>query len=217
MRTDEEIKLDVDAELGWAPDVEHARISVRVADGIVSLGGVVPTHFDRMQAESATRRVHGVCGIVNDIKVVPAPTALRTDLQIARDAIDDIRADMPAVADDVQVIVRAGHVTVAGTVTWQWQRERIESTVRAVKGVDVVTNLITVRPRIVAADVKRRIEDAFRRSAEVDAQQITVETRDSEVILRGSVHSLHEKDEAQRTAWRAPGVTRVVNDIVVKP
>jgi osmotically-inducible protein OsmY len=81
----------------------------------------------------------------------------------------------------------------------------------------VVTNLITVRPRIVAADVKRRIEDAFRRSAEVDAQQITVETRDSEVILRGSVHSLHEKDEAQRTAWRAPGVTRVVNDIVVKP
>jgi len=216
MKTDEEIKLDVEEELRWTPDVEHARVSVRVADGIVALLGAVPTQFDRIQAESAARRVQGVCGIVNDIKVSPSPAELRSDLQIARDAIDDIREDMPAIADDVQVIVRSGHVTLSGTVTWQWQRERIESTVRAVKGVDVVTNLILVRPRVVADDVKRRIEDAFLRNAHVDAQQLTVETHGSEVVLQGSVHSLHEKDEAQRTAWRAPGVTRVVNDIVVK-
>lgn len=216
MKTDEEIRLDVEEELRWTPDVVHAHVSVRVNEGIVALLGTVPTHFDRVQAESAARRVHGVCGIVNDIDVVPAPSEARSDLQIARDAIDDIRDDMPAIAGDVQVIVRDGHVTLAGTVAWQWQRERVESTVRAVKGVAVVSNLLAVRPRVVADDIKHRIEDAFRRSAEVDAQHLNVETRGSEVVLQGSVHSLHEKDEAQRTAWRAPGVTHVINDIIVK-
>jgi osmotically-inducible protein OsmY len=63
--------------------------------------------------------------------------------------------------------------------------------------------------------VKRRIEAAFVRSAELDAEKVSVEAHAGEITLRGTVSSLREKDEAERTAWSAPGVHRVDNRIVV--
>lgn len=113
--------------------------------------------------------------------------------------------------------MRDGHVSLDGAVEWQWQRQRLESTVRAVNGVAVVNSLLAIRPHVVADDIKRSIEIAFRRSAEVDAARLSVEAHDSEVTLRGAVRSLYEKDEAQRTAWSAPGVTQVINEITVNP
>jgi osmotically-inducible protein OsmY len=114
-------------------------------------------------------------------------------------------------------VVADGHLTLEGEVEWNWQRQRLESIVRDINGVTVVANLLVIRPRVVAEDIKRSIEDAFLRSAEVDALRISVEARDGEVILRGAVRSLYEKDEAQRTAWSAPGVTQVINEITVRP
>jgi osmotically-inducible protein OsmY len=172
---------------------------------------------DKLLAEEAARRVAGVRGIANDITVQLSAEEQRHDSQIARAAVDAITADLPLLAERIQVVVRDGHVTLDGAVEWHWQRQRIEATVREIPGVTVVSNLLEICPRVVADDIKRRIEDAFRRSAQVDAQQLTVETHDHEVILRGAVRSLHEKDEAQRTAWCAPGVTRVTNEIVVSP
>jgi osmotically-inducible protein OsmY len=66
-------------------------------------------------------------------------------------------------------------------------------------------------------DIKRKIEEAFRRSAEIDANRITVETRGGEIILRGTVRSWAEREEAERAAWAAPGVTKVTNLITVSP
>lgn len=215
MRTDSEIKSDVEEELHWVPDVDDSDVSVKVSHGIVTLTGSVPNYLDKSQAECAAKRVLGCAGIANDIEVRLATSDRWSDPEIVRGAVEAIRADLPDIADGVQVLVHDGHVTLEGAVEWNWQRQRLESNVRNVRGVAVVTNLIAIRPRPIAHDIQRMIQDAFRRSAELDASRVSVETKGDEVTLRGKVRSLHEKDEAQRTAWYAPGVTRVVNEISV--
>jgi osmotically-inducible protein OsmY len=217
MKSDTQIQNDIENELVWTPEVDAADIFVKVSGGVVTLTGHVPSYHDKLQAESAAKRVLGCAGVANDIEVRRASAHTKTDPQIAREAVDAISADLPEVANDVQVVVRDGHVTLEGAVEWHWQRQRLESTVRSVKGIDVVNNLIAIRPRPVPADIKHRIEDAFRRSAEIDAGRVSVETHDNVVILRGQVRSHHERDEAQRTAWSAPGVTRVANNITISP
>jgi osmotically-inducible protein OsmY len=217
MRNDNQITDDVLNELRWSPEVRHEDITVSVSDGVVTLTGLVASHNDKFLAECAAKRVLGVTGVANDITVNLPPGEKRSDTLIAREAAASIRADLPGIAEHVQVVVRDGHVTLEGAVEWNWQRQRLESTVRAIRGVVVVNNLLAIRPRLMAGDIKRSIEDAFRRSAEVDAERLSVETRDGQVVLRGAVRSLSEKDEAQRTAWSAPGVTHVLNEITVTP
>jgi hypothetical protein len=73
--------------------------------------------------------------------------------------------------------------------------------------VEGITNLIKIRPRVKPYDIKRKIQEAFRQSAEVDANQIIIETNGSEVVLKGKVRSWAAREEAERVAWRAPGVT----------
>ena len=215
VRTDSQIADDVCEELRWSPDVKHSGVVVKVSDGIVTLTGAVSSHQDKYVAECAAKRVLGVAGIANDIEVRLPAAERRSDTQIAHEAVEAIRTDLSDVAEQVQIVVRDGHVTLEGAVEWQWQRQRLESTVRDVDGVAVVNNLLVIRPRVLAQDIRRGIQDAFRRSAEVDAERISIETTDGDVVLRGAVRSLYEKEEAQRTAWSAPGVTRVVNEIVV--
>jgi osmotically-inducible protein OsmY len=217
MRPDRDIQIDVEAELKWVPDVDESDIQVSVAGGIVRLHGSVPHFLDRFHAENAARRVIGCSGVVNDIHVRRKPGEDATDAEIARAAVDAIGLDMPEVADSVQVVVSNGHVKLEGAVDAQWQSSRIESTVRAIRGVTVVANLIRIRPHAVPADVQNRIEAAFRRSAEIDAARIHVESRDDTIYLSGTVHSLHEKSEAERTAWSAPGVAGVVNELAIVP
>jgi osmotically-inducible protein OsmY len=212
---DTRIRKDVIDELRWVPDIDDTHIDVQVADGIVTLSGFVPEYNDRFQAECAAKRVHGVTGLANDIRVSSSCRDRRVDTMLAQEAVAAIRADLPEVAGSVQVVVSDGHVTLEGSVEWFWQRQRLEATVRAVEGVCTVANLLTVAPSHVPDDIQRRIEAAFLRSAEVDAGRVSVEAHDGEVTLRGTVTSLREKDEAQRTAWSAPGVRRVHNEITV--
>jgi osmotically-inducible protein OsmY len=215
MSSDIRIRKDVIEELRWVPDIDDTHIDVQVTDGIVTLSGFVPEYNDRFQAECAAKRVSGVSGVANEIRVSSASAERRADAVLARDAADAMRADLPDVAGNIKVLVSDGHVTLEGSVEWFWQRQRLESTVRAIEGVCTVANLISIAPSTVPDDIKRRIEAAFIRSAELDAHKVAVEAHDGEVTLRGTVSSLREKDEAQRTAWSAPGVRQVHNEIVV--
>jgi osmotically-inducible protein OsmY len=124
---------------------------------------------------------------------------------------------LPISHDRIKVIVKDGWVTLEGAVEWQYQKNTADSAVRKVKGVKGVTNVVTVKPKVEPADLKRKIMDAFKRNAEVDANRITVEANGSEVILKGTVRSWIEREEAERVAWSAPGVTKVEDRIVVSP
>jgi osmotically-inducible protein OsmY len=141
----------------------------------------------------------------------------RPDPDIARDAVAAIKSQLPISSEHIKVVIKNGWVSLEGQVEWQYQRQTAEKAVRRIKGVKGVSNLIQLRPRAQPEDIKRKIQEAFKRNAEVDANRIMVETNGSEVILKGTVRSWVEREEAERVAWSAPGVTKVEDRIAVSP
>src|ERR1700737_2164326 len=179
MRSDIDIKRDVEAEVRWNPDIDATDIAVAVKDGVVALA--------------------------NDIEVRLPIFNRRPDPEIARDAVAAIQNELPYSSDHIRVVVKDGWVTLEGWVEWNYQRERAERAVRRLRGVKGPTNLIPLQQRVPPAEIKEKIEEAFRRSAELDAARITVETDGGAVILKGTVRSWGERQGAERAAWAAPG------------
>jgi osmotically-inducible protein OsmY len=149
--------------------------------------------------------------------VVLTPVYERTDTDIAQAAVDALKWNSVVPPNRVRVAVRDGSVTLNGSLDWQYQKDAAERAVRNLTGVTRVTNDIALNPRVSTADVTSKIEDAFRRSAEVDARRITVMAQNGQVTLTGNVHSWAERQEATRAAWAAPGVTQVVDHLEVMP
>jgi osmotically-inducible protein OsmY len=217
MRTDAEIERDVKEELKWEPDLDATDIAVSVKDGVVALTGFAKSYIDKYEAENAAKRVAGVVGIANDLEVRLPAVDERPDPDIARDAAAAIKSQLPISSENIKIVVKSGWVTLEGTVEWQYQRSTAETAVRRIKGVKGVTNVILLKPRAEPSEIKKKIQDAFKRNAEVDANRITVEANGSEVVLKGTVRSWFERQEAERAAWAAPGVTKVEDRIVVSP
>ncbi len=217
MRSDSDIKWDVENELQWDPDIDSTDIAVTVKNRVVTLAGFVRSYSQKLEAEAAVKRVAGVIGIANDLEVRLPSEAKRPDPEIAREAVAAIKNQLPYSGDHIRVVIKNGLITLEGEVEWNYQRELAANTVRRLKGVMGVSNLIQVKPRAQPAEVKRKIEEAFRRSAEVDAKHVTVETTGSEVVLQGTVRSWFERQEAERAVWAAPGVTKVDNRLVISP
>ena len=181
-----------------------------------SLVGFVKTYVGKTETEAAVKHVAGVVAVANDIAVRLPATDERPDPEIAREAVASLN-QLPISAERIKVVVKNGWVTLEGTVEWHYQRNIAEAAVGYIRGVKSVTNLIGLRPRAEPIEIKKRIEEAFRRSAEIDANHITVEANGSEVVLKGSVRSWAEREEAERGAWAAPGVTKVEDRLVVSP
>ena len=215
MQTDSEIKRNVEEELRFDPSIRGADIAVAVKDGVVTLTGFVHSYSQKYDAERAVKRLGGVRGVANDIEVRLPDIDAKTDPEIARACVEAIKHDLPLSWERIKVIVRSGFVTLEGEVEWNYQRERAGAAVRGVKGVKGVVNTITIKPSVPPSEIKQKIEQAFRRSAELDAHRITVETTGGDVILRGTVRSWAERQEAERSAWAAPGVRHVDNRITV--
>jgi osmotically-inducible protein OsmY len=214
-RTDAEIQAEVLAELKWEPRVQSTEIGVAVKDGVVTLAGWVDSYTKRWAAEEAAHRVRGVRAVANDVEVRLSTGGERTDAEIAAAAAHALEWDAFLVPESIDVTVSKGWVTLKGTVDWQYKKQEAERVVRHLAGVKGVTNLIEVKPRAQPSEIKRQVEQALIRSAQMDAERITVEVEGSKVILKGTVRAWAERQEAERAAWKAPGVSMVDNRITI--
>ena len=211
-KNDSDLQHDVIDELDFEPTVDASRIGVAARDGIVTLTGSVPSFSDKIAAEAAAKRVAGVHGIADELRVDLAGMHQRDDTDIATAAVNTLGWDVNVPKDRITVKVSNGYVTLEGEVEWQYQKDRARTLTQNLVGVRGVTNNITVKPKAVRTyDVKTKIHEAFERQAEIDANRVDIETEDGKVTLRGTVHSWTEHDAASHAAYSVPGVKTVDN------
>jgi osmotically-inducible protein OsmY len=214
-RTDPQIQRDVLAELEWDARVRPNEIGVAVKDGVVTLMGWVDSYPKKWAAEEAAHRVRGVLAVANDLEVRLAGGAERTDPDLAAAAARALAWNALLPGEEIDVTVAKGWVTLKGEVEWQFKREEGERAVRNLMGVRGVINQIAVKPRSIPSGLKENIEEALRRNAHAAAARITVGVQGDKVMLKGTVRTRAERDDAERVAWSAPGVTSVETRIAI--
>lgn len=215
MQANKELQRHVLDELQFEPSVDAAGIGVTVHDGIVTLAGTVKSYAERTAAVRAVERVWGVKAVVDNMQVELVSLHQRNDEDIARAVVNAFEWDVFVPQDRIKVTVENGWVTLEGKVDNRYQKTAAERVVNNLAGIKGVVNTIEVMPAAKPAEVKSKIEDALRRAAEVDAEQIEVDVVNGEVTLRGEVHSWAERNEAERAAWSAPGVHQVRDELSV--
>ena len=215
-RTNADLQRAVAEELDFDPRIDASDIVVGAKDGTITLTGSVEMYYEKTAAEEAAKRIGGVRGIANDLRVASVSTDDRTDTELALSATDLIsaRVDLPKT---IQIVVKNGMVTLTGKVESGWPRWAAENALHGLRGVAGFINLISVKPRVKPEDVSAKIERAFERTASYEAHRVHVDTHDGTVVLTGKVATFAEKDEAARTAWSVPGVTQVNNLLTVGP
>jgi osmotically-inducible protein OsmY len=217
VKTDAELQQDVMNELKWEPTIKAAGIGVGVKDGVVTLSGYVDSYVKKWAAERAAARVSGVRAVAEGIQVRLSSSLKRSDEDLAGAVANVLEWNILVPRDHVKVQVQDGLVTLSGEVDWWYQKNAAEEAVRCLMGVVLFNNEIRVKPPVKPLDVRDEIESAFRRNALLDSRRVTVETRGGRVILSGRVRNWAERAEAQWTAWAAPGVSEVENNIIISP
>ena len=216
MKTDVEIRNDVLAELKWQPEIDETEIGVTVEDGIVALSGVVDQYRKKSAAHEAAKRVAGVRAVAEDIEVKYGDDYKKTDKEIAKAAVDALEWNTSIPKGEVMIYVEDGYIYLNGKLRWEYQSDAAKWAVQNLLGVKGVVNNIEIFPKEKPKNIEEQINKALERSAYLKSKGIRVQVDGTTVQLKGRVHSVWEKEEAERMAYKAPGVSKVQNDIMVQ-
>ena len=216
MKTDSQLQKDVIAQLNWEPILHASEIGVAVKDGVVTLTGIVDTFTKKIVAEKAAKKVSGVKAIAVELQVGISPVFERTDSEIAETVLNALKLHTAVKEDKIKIKVEDGLVTLEGNVEWEYQRKAAQEAVENLPGVRDVNNLVIVSPTVLAANVRKKINEAFHRSATIDAEKVQIDAVGSKVVLTGTVRSIAEKEDAEEAVWAAPGVTTVDNKLTIR-
>ena len=215
MNNDSSLQESVEAELNWEPSISAAHIGVAVKNGVVTLTGHVNTYAEKHAAEKATGRVKGVKAIAEELEVRLSSETKRTDEEIAASAVMRLAWNVCVPRDSVKIHVEKGWITMTGQVDWNFQKDAANQDLRRLFGVIGVSNQVTIKPRVDVANLSNDIKHALHRSWFFDRDNISVTASEGKVTLKGFVPTFEDKQVAAWTAWGAPGVTDVENDLAV--
>jgi osmotically-inducible protein OsmY len=215
MKSDIELKHDVEQELEWDPSVDAAGIGVEVHEGVVTLAGHLRSYAEKLDARNAAQRVEGVKAVVVELDVRLPNQNQRTDEQIANAARSVLLWNAGLGERSVHIAVEKGCVKLTGEVEWAYQAQAAEKAVEPLRGVRLVVNQLQVKHRPTPADVTCKIEAALTRHAQKEARNIHVRVEDGAVTLSGTVPSFEDKRIACNAAWAAAGVRRVVDQLSI--
>lgn len=216
MKTDVEIQKDVMDELKWQPFLHASEIGVAVKNGVVTLSGLVDTYGKKLAAENAAKNVFGVKAVAEDIQVGISPSYRKTDAEIAEAVINALKWHTAIPDDRIKIKVEDGLVKLEGEVEWDFQRTSAKNAIQYLAGVRSVINLITVRPKVSAEDLEKKISAAFHRNATIDSAKVNVAVLGNKAILSGKVRSFAEKTEAENAVWAAPGIFSLESKLTVE-
>ncbi|HVM22094.1 MAG TPA: BON domain-containing protein [Sphingomicrobium sp.] len=213
-KSDSQLQLDVMEELRWEPGIDHERIGVSTSNGVVALSGLVRSYAEKLLAEKTVRRVSGVRAVAEDLQVRYDWQPKTSDAEIAKRVADILQWD-PMVPSGIEVTVEDGVVHLKGKVDWHYQRDLVTEDCSRITGVVRINNQIRVVSPVPTSDVRQRIEQAFERQADLEAEKITVVASGGKVTLSGRVSSWTKRNLAEQAAWAAPGVTQIEDNLVV--
>ncbi len=213
-RTDRQIQQDVLAELNRDWRFKPAEVGVEVDSGIVTLTGTVSSYLKLGQAAEVAVNVPGVKDVANKLTVELAGTLARDDTGIARAVRDALEWDVVVPDEHIDSIVRAGVVTLSGTVDYWFQRKTAQEAVARLSGVKGVNDHIVIKPPARSDEqMYREIKEALKRRFPFDDIDLAVEK--GTAILMGKVPSYYVRREAENVAWSTTGLKDVTNKLEV--
>jgi osmotically-inducible protein OsmY len=215
MKSDSQLKQDILDEILWDAEVDESKVGVIVSKGAVTLTGHVPTYRQKMALAGAVKRVSGVHAVVNNVEVMLQSQHRTTDEGLAERIANVLKWNVSTPVKEIKADVKNGVVTLTGEVEWQYQRNNILKNVEHVSGVVNVVNLIALKPRVYAGDVREKIKAALHRHADIEDTKISIAVSNGVVTLTGDVESMDEMARVENAVWAAPGVQKVVDNLRV--
>ena len=216
---DHQLKDAIERELDWACEVDRGRVGVAVTDGAITLSGEVLSYPEKSAVIKAALRVRGVTALADEI-IVRNTFGRIQDADLARDAATALRKTTLLPTDSVQATVHDHTVTLVGAVARHHQRNAAVRAVSVLPGVTGVENLIDlkpVEPMVAGADAAENVAAALLRNAQLESHRIDVTVSGTEIRLTGHVASWAARHEAENAAWCTPGVTNVIDHVVIVP
>ncbi len=216
MKTNEELQKDVQDAIKWEPLLHAAEIGVTAIDGVITLTGIVDSHARKYEAENAAKSVTGVKAVVEKIEVKFDHDLEKNDNDIAKEVLHAFNWNWKIPGEKIKVQVEEGWVRLEGELQWNFQRETATKLASNLSGVKGVIDKITIKSETHDEIEKTDIERAMMRNWSLANLGVQVQVAGNRVMLNGIVHSLYQKEEAERIAWNTPGVWTVENQLIIE-